>query len=28
MSIGAASDLRTMLDSILKGAMAPKSEAH
>jgi hypothetical protein len=28
MSIGAASDLRTMLDSILKGAMAPKGEAH
>jgi len=28
MSIGAATDLRTMLDSILKGAMAPKGEAH
>jgi hypothetical protein len=27
-SPGAATDLRTMLDSILKGAMAPKGEAH
>jgi hypothetical protein len=28
MSLALATDLRNMLDSILKGAMAPKGEAH